>query len=885
MPKLIAYLIDHCVELFGESVLTLLGPCLPAVEVPVASDLLTSHSAVSRNGDSGADEESDSLNSLQEGSNSRNGSSNCDPLRHDDSSIDSLERDSDESSGGSHHLLGHNQVVLQRLRSASHGQSGFANKMSLSNLSRDSGLTLSDTQLYSHEEDDSKSTSPDSSGRREEEDTAGPMLHAGRTSGANQLPSCKSAPHLDLENSINVTYSYGRSVGVSIDGSCHDVVRKRKHEAKFKSNNSGHHHHHHYQNHYHNQHQQSNNSNIHNTGSSNNNHQAPTESPTRMRAQCTTPVLNRAHRNQAKHSNQNHRPLDISRSCHALEAGDAVIEPIPDRHPLISNGNYRYRRPPLSALLANRGLIDDHLAATSGALRRTASEESLVKESYSSRSAEPLSLPYHLINVTTSQGEPKSNNGTKNSGPAAPISSRNIVTTTASVHRSARVCDEVDGAPHSSQGNLVSVCSSSATTIVTSNNKITSSSSSLPCSSSNNTSANSSSPANQSNTSKTRIGSIASATSETLSHRSNASKHSVKSSSLSSCSIRSNPLAVSPPSYQETMSRKELMARMASTSNASRKISSTSSSLHGHTEAIYQQSLRVYNADIHSGANLTLRAVPVRVNHLENNKNQNGITPAKSGQNGSTTIPVRVSSVPSIELAAEQRKNSMKATLSARPSVEQRCAKDMSDDWRKDIHWSVAHLRTLFAGQNRPLQVHRPVAASKSVLVKSSGQDFTIDGRYNKKSLMARSSLDLSPSSSQVFSSSSLHLNNNNRCASNQNSTKPHQQQGSVPDQIASSPSKATSNGNCKSSLKAKKTGDGCVTVIRVNTSASSNGNATINATSSTAQASSKQSNQGHHGSSHGVGAQVISTSASNLNGQGHSRSESISSSGEESYV
>lgn len=54
--------------------------------------------------------------------------------RRDDSSIDSLERE----------LLGDSSP---KLRSSNH------NKMSLSNLSRDSGLTLSDTQLYTPDEE------------------------------------------------------------------------------------------------------------------------------------------------------------------------------------------------------------------------------------------------------------------------------------------------------------------------------------------------------------------------------------------------------------------------------------------------------------------------------------------------------------------------------------------------------------------------------------------------------------------------------------------------------------------------------------------------------------------------------------------------------------
>lgn len=192
VPKLIAYLIDHCPDLLGESTLNLFGS-------PPEKD-------ASRQ-DSGA-EESDSLNSLPDhgvGSNTSSGSG-CN--RRDDSSIDSLER---ALMDDAHHGVT-NGIASER------SPSKFGNKMSLSNLSRDSGLTLSDTQLYTPEDDESDEPC-DNSGHRKQSPTAYSFL-------------AKSVPHLDmagLDSGINVTFSYGRSAGVSIDGSCHDVVRKRRH--------------------------------------------------------------------------------------------------------------------------------------------------------------------------------------------------------------------------------------------------------------------------------------------------------------------------------------------------------------------------------------------------------------------------------------------------------------------------------------------------------------------------------------------------------------------------------------------------------------------------------------------------------------------------------
>lgn len=84
--------------------------------------------------------------------------------------------------------------------------------MSLTNLSRDSGLTLSDTQLYTPEEEaESESSSADS-----------------RRGGHSSAALTKSVPHLDTAGIDCNTASYGKNAGISIDGSCHDVVRKRR---------------------------------------------------------------------------------------------------------------------------------------------------------------------------------------------------------------------------------------------------------------------------------------------------------------------------------------------------------------------------------------------------------------------------------------------------------------------------------------------------------------------------------------------------------------------------------------------------------------------------------------------------------------------------------
>ncbi|XP_037081577.1 rho GTPase-activating protein 20-like [Pollicipes pollicipes] len=113
LPSVVEFLIDKCSAIFGPQCLTQFGP-------PPEREVRT---------DSGA-EESDSLHSSGGG------------VRRDDSSIDSLERE----------LLGENEPLPRK------------DKMSVTNLSRDSGLTLSDTQLYAPDDEESESTSSGHSG-------------------------------------------------------------------------------------------------------------------------------------------------------------------------------------------------------------------------------------------------------------------------------------------------------------------------------------------------------------------------------------------------------------------------------------------------------------------------------------------------------------------------------------------------------------------------------------------------------------------------------------------------------------------------------------------------------------------------------------------------
>lgn len=141
IPAVIQFLIDKCPLIFGEEVLQLFGPP-PEKEVRI---------------DSGA-EESDSVNSSG-------------GVRRDDSSIDSLERE----------LLGENEPLPRK------------DKMSMTNLSRDSGLTMSDSQLYTTADDETEESASNSSGHSTARTAkavgpAGPGVYSsGRSSGCSGM--------------------------------------------------------------------------------------------------------------------------------------------------------------------------------------------------------------------------------------------------------------------------------------------------------------------------------------------------------------------------------------------------------------------------------------------------------------------------------------------------------------------------------------------------------------------------------------------------------------------------------------------------------------------------------------------------------------------------
>ncbi|XP_076372682.1 uncharacterized protein LOC143257602 isoform X3 [Tachypleus tridentatus] len=181
VPKIVAYLISQFPDLFGKECMQLFDGVLDkdplqknfAAEEQFFGEFLDKD--ILRH-DSGA-EESDSLHSQQE----------IGGCRQDDSSIDSLERE----------LLEGNKIITEL---------PSKNQISLTNLSRDSGLTLSDTQLYTPEDEDE--------------------CEEPRKSIQNNNQIIKSTPNLDLVG-IEASNHPTKNTEASIDGTCNKVMGKR----------------------------------------------------------------------------------------------------------------------------------------------------------------------------------------------------------------------------------------------------------------------------------------------------------------------------------------------------------------------------------------------------------------------------------------------------------------------------------------------------------------------------------------------------------------------------------------------------------------------------------------------------------------------------------
>lgn len=138
-----------------------------------------------------------------------------------------------------------------------------------------------------------------------------------------------------------------------------------------------------------------------------------------------------------------------------------------------------------------------------------------------------------------------------------------------------------------------------------------------------------------------------------------------------------------PPSYQETMNRKEINARMANLvqsnlNNSSRKISSSEID-NLISKKIYEESLRVYNEDAHK--DLKLRAVPAQVKIQSSSESDSDSDNHFSIKNNA----LNNNSIDQVDGLITPAKS--------KPLVQQYCAKNNTEYWKKDVNWSVATLR------------------------------------------------------------------------------------------------------------------------------------------------------------------------------------------------
>ena len=237
-----------------------------------------------------------------------------------------------------------------------------------------------------------------------------------------------------------------------------------------------------------------------------------------------------------------------------------------------------------------------------------------------------------------------------------------------------------------------------------------------------------------------RVNSICS--SETQSQRSSISKQSTGS-------LRSNPLGIHPPSYQQAMNRKEMIARSVGQISLRKTSSASSASGNSNQNHIYEESVRIYQQDIQSLTNQTHRAVPVRVKTFDSDEenepnkinimNMNGVVNhnvnhtvnhtvnlvnghhkpqlQRVASEGTTLKPgprvVRISSAQTMNphqfisnshSFVHPSHHSHQQSQNHQINVLQRSAKDfIEEEWRKDIHCSVARLRTIFNANNSNL--------------------------------------------------------------------------------------------------------------------------------------------------------------------------------------
>ncbi|XP_035223391.1 uncharacterized protein LOC118196098 isoform X2 [Stegodyphus dumicola] len=622
VPKTVAFLIDHCAELFGDQVLQLLG------------------SFPERDGsrqDSGA-EESDSLHSLHD---------LASQYRRDDSSIDSLDRD-----------------FLDEIEPSP--KLPCKSKMSLTNLSRDSGLTLSDTQLYTPEEEaESESSSADS--RR-----------------GNTAALTKSVPHLDTAGLDCNTASYGKNAGVSIDGSCHDVVRKRRQGME-----------------------------AHRTKSL---------------------VAGSSYQHADYHYEEStHLPLQLSQSYSYSMQQDLMDRGydnfVRNYHNPVRRRDVRGRSATQRPIVSTVESVDNYVEGT---LRRSASEESLLqkygnssapKRVLTQRKRRAPSPPAQKGTVSAPCSTKKTDNSMNNlarelsSCSVSRAPDRHAVWFATHSRRtdwkrsqSTSKIDEIDQAHDSSTLSLVS-SEDSTPQVSRSNSRVQE------------LSSKSHGDLYNMYYSPPRVNSICSSTSDgsQQSHHSRCSQSSIKSNSShrsqrSSCSLSSSPAKpCEPPSYLEAINRQTMLKHMQqpNAKQVTEEMRVEQMSLSAKARELYENSVRMYSQQI-PDTEETHRAVPANVDCVD------GIHKASISVKSTQTSPragsqdgahPRLRHLPPVHVTDAQLSRVRNFHIRPRHTREV-----LPEELRKEINWSVAQLRDLF---NARMQESKPCTFQGTFLEKS----------------------------------------------------------------------------------------------------------------------------------------------------------------------
>lgn len=611
VPKTIAYLIDHCPDLFGDHILQLLGP-FPEKD--------------SSRQDSGA-EESDSLHSLQDLGGQ---------YRRDDSSIDSLDRD-----------------FLDEIEPSP--KLPCKSKMSLTNLSRDSGLTLSDTQLYTPEEEaESESSSGD-----------------GRRSHAAALT--KSVPHLDTAGLDCGPTLYGKNAGVSIDGSCHDVVRKRKQVMETQ----------------------------------------------RSKPLTACASLSFPH-SDVSYDTSPHLPLQLSQSYSYSMQQDLMSRTCNfssrSSEQTVKRREVRGRSNTERPIISAADPLDDY---ESGTLRRSASEESLLQK-YISTSASKRMLTQRKRRAPSPPAKKLSHSAPPSHTKRSDFSANKLaqdfsvcsLNTSPDRHavwfatharraewkrsQSTSKIDEIDQAHDSSTLSLVS-SEDSTPQVSRSNSRVQE----LGSQSHNDLYGMYYTPPRVNSVcSSTSDGSQQSQTSRCSqsSNRSGGSRRSVRSNCSHGTPSPSKPSE--PPSYIEAINRQTMLRHMQQSKQVTEEMRAEQTSLSAKARELYENSVRMYSQQIPETEE-THHAVPVKVDSVGEVRkttmaSKGSQTPPRAMAEGPHT---RLRHLPPVHVSDAQINRVRNFHIRSRQPRD-----DLPEDLRKEISWSVAQLRAIFSPQQQQEQ-------------------------------------------------------------------------------------------------------------------------------------------------------------------------------------